>query len=146
MSAATPPDAPHPRVVTVGESGLGAYGQVVVAGRHLIGADEPEAMGGRDTGPDPFELVMAGLGACTAMTLRMYATRKDWPLARVSVTVRHEKRPAGAGPRDLFTRVIRIEGALDDDQRARLVAIADKCPVHQTRTVGAAVATELESG
>jgi len=130
---------PETRVVTVGESGLGPYGQVVVAGRHLLGADEPEAMGGRDTGPDPFEHVMAGLGACTAMTLRMYATRKGWPLERVTVTVRQPPTPVGERTR--FVRQIALQGSLDAVQRARLLDIADRCPVHLLLQHGATVET-----
>jgi len=121
------------RLVTVAESGNGPYGQVVTAGRHVFGADEPEAVGGRDTGPDPFELVMAGLGACTAMTVRMYADRKGWTLRRVAVTLRHARRVDGDGDEtDVFERVLDVDGDLDAAQRHRLVEIADKCPVGLT--------------
>jgi putative redox protein len=127
------------RIVTVGESGIGPYGQIVVAGRHLIGADEPEGLGGRDTGPDPFELVMAGLGACTSMTVRMYAERKGWPVQRVVVTVRQADPVDG---RTRFVRQIAIQGEIDGDQRRRLVEIANKCPVHRALEAGAHIETE----
>jgi putative redox protein len=120
--------------VTVTESGLGPYAQFVTAGRHVMGADEPEQLGGRDTGASPYEYILAGLGACTAMTLRMYATRKNWPLEKVTVELRHEKiaAPAGTGKVDLFERVIRLSGPLSDEQKSRLLEIAEKCPVSQT--------------
>lgn len=119
-------------IVAVGESGLGPYGQIVVADRHVLSADEAEALGGRDTGPSPYQLLAAGLGACTAITVRMYAARKEWPLERISVQVTHEKldgRPSGP---DKFTRLLTLEGPLSEGQRARLLEIANKCPVHQT--------------
>jgi putative redox protein len=123
------------REVRVTESGNGPYGQYITSGRHVMGADEPEALGGKDTGPDPYELVLAGLGACTAMTLRMYANRKQWPLTKVTVDLRHLQRAtAGKDLKDKFERVITIEGDLTDEQRQQLIAIADKCPVSQART------------
>ncbi|MCW5689463.1 MAG: OsmC family protein [Pseudolabrys sp.] len=120
--------------MTVVESGNGPYAQFVTAGHHVLGADEPETLGGRDTGPSPYEYVLAALGACTAMTLRMYAAHKNWPLAKTSVSLQHEKVPApdGAGKIDRFTRTIALEGALSDEQRQRLLEIAEKCPVSQT--------------
>jgi len=122
----------HPIIVQVGESGLGPYGQIVVADRHVFSADEPERRGGRDTGPAPYQLLAAGLGACTAITIRMYAERKGWPLARVSVQVTHEKHDGQSGGLDRFARLITLEGPLDEAQRQRLREIADKCPVHRT--------------
>src|SRR5688500_17169677 len=74
------------RSVNVGESGLGSFGQIVVSGRHVMGADESERAGGRDTGPDPYDYLCIALGACTSMTIRLYVERKKWPLRRVSVT------------------------------------------------------------
>lgn len=121
------------REVTVVESGAGPYGQFITAGRHVLGADEPEALGGRDTGPDPFELLLSGLGACTAMTLRMYANRKAWPLTKISVRLRHATRAAaGQDLKDRFERVITLEGDLTEEQRQHLLEIADRCPVSQT--------------
>lgn len=127
--------------VSVSESGNGPYGQVVTIGHHVFGADEPEALGGKDTGPDPFELVMAGLGACTCMTLRMYAGRKNWTLDHVSVVIHHVTYAAadGKGTRDRFERRITLVGDLDEAQRAQLIAIADRCPVSKTLSAGADV-------
>lgn len=114
------------------------YTNRVAARRHELLADEPAAMGGLDAGPAPYELLMASLGACTSMTLRMYAERKSWPLERVSVEVEHSKVAlADAAPdskerMDLFVRNIELTGALDAEQRAKLIEIANKCPVHRT--------------
>lgn len=132
------------RAVTVSESGQGPYGQAVAAGRHRFGADEPETAGGTDRGPDPYELVMAGLGACTSMTVRMYAERKGWPVRHVSVALRHRKRAAADGTlTDVFERDLRVDGDLDADQRTRLVEIADRCPVGRTLMRGSDVVTIL---
>lgn len=121
-------------IVTVTESGLGPYAQFVTVGRHVMGADEPEPLGGRDTGASPYEYLLAGLGACTAMTLRMYAARKAWPLEKVAVELRHDKiiTPSGVGKIDRFERVIRLTGPLTSEQTSRLLEVADKCPVSQT--------------
>jgi acetyl esterase/lipase/uncharacterized OsmC-like protein len=129
-----------PRTVTVAESGSGSLGQTIVSGRHVLSADEPLAAGGRDSGPNPYDLLLSALGACTAMTLRLYAGRKQWPLERVSVTLRHQKIHAQdcagcetkAGKIDRIERDIRMTGPLDAEQRARLLEIANKCPVHRT--------------
>lgn len=127
--------------VYVGETGEGRYANDIVAGRHTLRADEPASVGGDDSGPTPYGLLSAALGACTTMTVRMYAERKGWPLEKVSATVAHEKIHAtdcahcesATGKIDRFDRVLRIEGSdLTDDQRRRLVEIADRCPVHRT--------------
>lgn len=121
------------REVTVAESGNGPYGQFITAGHHVLGSDEPNTLGGSDTGPDPYELVLAGLGACTAMTLRMYATRKEWPLVKVEVRLRHVQRASpGKDIKDRFERIIHLDGDLTDEQRQHLLSIADRCPVSQT--------------
>ena len=112
------------------------------SGPHQMLADEPVAAGGQDSGPGPYDFVLAGLGACTSMTMRMYADRKSLPLERVTVTLKHSKIHAEdcaecetrEGMLDQIDRVISIEGALDADQRKRLMEIADKCPVHRTLT------------
>ena len=121
---------------------------VVAGGRHRLVADEPEAYGGTDTGPTPYQLLAAGLGACTSMTMRMYARRKKWPLTGLSVDVTHDRMHAqdaeSASERiDRFRRVIALEGPLDAAQRARLLEIADRCPVHRTLETGAVVETVL---
>ena len=126
--------------VVVRETGTGKFSQVVNASGHNLRADEPEAMGGDDTGPSPYDLLLAGLGACTSMTLRMYADHKKLPLEQVTVTLSHDKIHAkdcadcetSAGKIDRITRSIVMKGDLGDEERARLLEIADKCPVHQT--------------
>ena len=131
-----------PRNVVVRETRAGKFQQTVTSGPHRMLADEPVAAGGEDSGPGPYDFVLAGLGACTSMTMRMYADRKSLPLDRVTVTLQHKKIHAEdcaecetrVGMLDQIDRVISIEGALDVDQRKRLMEIADKCPVHRTLT------------
>lgn len=114
-------------------------------------ADEPASYGGSDAGLSPFELVSAGLAACTAMTMRMYARRKDWQIDHLHVDVFHDKIHAETcaecetkeGKIDQFRREITLEGPLDEDQRARILAIADKCPVHRTLHSEIDIVTEL---
>ncbi len=128
------------RDVRVTETGAGRFSQLIVAGRHRFRADEPMAAGGDDSGPSPYELLLAGLGTCTSMTLRMYAAQKQWPLERVTVDLKHEKIHAAdcaecetkEGRIDRIERTIRIEGPLEPAQRVRLLEIADRCPVHRT--------------
>ncbi|MEM7075167.1 MAG: bifunctional alpha/beta hydrolase/OsmC family protein [Pseudomonadota bacterium] len=147
--AAPPPGAPE-GIVRVSESDPDGFAQDILSGpaHHLL-ADEPAAYGGTNLGPSPYGLLSAGLGACTSMTIRMYARRKGWPLRHVSVDVSHDKVHAqdaaslGDERADSFTRVIRLEGALTTDQRMRLLEIADKCPVHRTLERGAQVHTTL---
>jgi uncharacterized OsmC-like protein/pimeloyl-ACP methyl ester carboxylesterase len=131
-----------PRNVVVRETRNSKFQQTISAGPHWMLADEPIGAGGEDTGPGPYDFVLAGLGACTSMTMRMYADRKSLPLERVTVTLTHSKIHAQdcaecetkAGMLDQIDRVIAIEGALDAEQRQRLMEIADKCPVHRTLT------------
>ena len=126
--------------VIVAENGIGPYGQDILIGPHFLHADEPPSVGGRNSGPTPYQLLGAALGACTTMTLRMYANHKELPLDRVSVSVRHDKVHAAdcaaceerEGKIDRFERKITIEGDLDEATRERLLEIADKCPVHRT--------------
>lgn len=120
----------------------GTFKLKIRSGEHTLFADEPASVGGLGTGLSPYELVSAGLAACTVMTMRLYATRKGFPLERASTTVRHEKVPDMMPP-DRFTRTIVLDGPLSDDQRARIVAIADRCPVDLTLVRGSDVQTEL---
>lgn len=132
--------ATHERVVRTRQSGEGPYGQIVVAGVHVLSSDEPETAGGRNTGPDPYELLLSALGACTAMTIRMYAERHAYRLEAVEVELRHARR-AGADGRvtDRFEREILLTGQLSAEERARLVEIAGRCPVSQTLSRGSEV-------
>jgi len=131
-----------PRNVVVRETRASKFQQTVTSGPHQMLADEPVAAGGADTGPGPYDLLLSALGACTSMTMRMYADRKSLPVERITVTLKHNKIHAEdcaecetkEGLIDQIDRVIAIEGALDADQRKRLMEIADKCPVHRTLT------------
>ena len=118
-------------IVIVEENGQGRYQQEVIAGEHRMLADEPVSLGGADAGPAPFDFLMAGLGACTAMTLRMYAERKGLQLRRVSVALSHDSVPVDGAKRDRFLRHITLDGDLTGEQRARMLEIANKCPVHR---------------
>jgi len=131
-----------PRSVVVRETRNSKFQQTVSVGPHQMLADEPVTTGGEDTGPGPYDFVLAGLGACTSMTMRLYADRKSLPLERVTVTLKHSKIYAEdcaecetkAGMLDQIERVIAMEGTLDAEQRRKLMEIADKCPVHRTLT------------
>ncbi|MDB5502205.1 MAG: hypothetical protein JWR89_2107, partial [Tardiphaga sp.] len=132
----------EPRKVVVRETRATKFQQQIVVGPHRLIADEPASAGGADTGPGPYDLLLSALGACTAMTMRLYADRKALPMERVTVTLNHHKIYAKdceecdtkEGMLDQIERVIAIEGALDAEQRGRLMEIADKCPVHRTLT------------
>ena len=148
---AAPIGAPE-GVTRVSEADPNGFLQDVNAGpNHHTLADEPRSYGGTDQGLTPYQFLAAGLGACTSMTIRMYARKKGWPLAHVSVDVTHDKVHASdcetclmqEGRIDHLHREIRLEGDLDDAQRARLLEIADKCPVHKTLESGAHVTTVL---
>jgi putative redox protein len=140
-----------PGTVVVAESGEGRLTQLLLDGRHRLRADEPVAVGGDDAGPDPYALLLMSLGACTAMTLRLYAERRKWPLERVIVRLRHGRIHAEdcatcetkTGLVDHIDREIELQGALEAEQRGRLLAIADKCPVHRTLTAEVDIATRL---
>ena len=127
-------------VVVVTESDARPYGQRITAGGHQLVADEPAAIGGADSGPTPYDLLLAGLGACTAITVRMYADRKGWPLRQTTVRLRHQRIHAKdcaecetkTGQMDQIERELQFEGELTDEQRARLLDIAERCPVHRT--------------
>ena len=128
------------RTVVVRETGRGQFQQEVIWGPHRLIADEPTGVGGLDSGLGPYELLLASLGACTAMTLRLYAGRKHLPLKSARVRLRHSRIHAEdcaecetkSGMLDHIERVITLEGGLNDDQRSQLMEIADKCPVHRT--------------
>lgn len=117
------------RDVTV-HSGEGKFQQIVLTGPHRSLADEPKELGGDDTGPAPFDHVLAGLGACTSMTVKMYADRKAWPLESVNVDLTIHKEDDGYR----LTRKITLKGELSEEQRTRLLDIANKCPVHKMLT------------
>jgi putative redox protein len=129
------------RSVIVRGSAAG-FVQALHAGRHRIVADEPSSAGGTDTGASPYDLLLAALGACTSMTVGMYARRKGWPLEEVTVHLRHSKIHAAdcsecetkEGMLDRIERDIHLDGPLSAEQRSRLMEIADKCPVHRTLT------------
>ncbi len=133
------------------ETGADSFLTNIKAGRHRLIADEPESAGGSDLGPNPYELLLAGLGACTGMTLQMYAKRKEWPLESVDVSLKHDKIHAKdckdceekTGKIDQITREIKITGDLSAEQREKLLEIADKCPVHRTLEGEIKVVTEL---
>jgi len=127
------------------------FTQEIRAGKHRFHADEPISACGTDAGPSPYEFLLAALGACTSMTLGMYARRKGWPLEEVSVHLRYSKVHAvdcaecetKEGLLDRIERDIQMSGPLSDEQRARLLEIADKCPVHRTLTSEVQIKTRL---
>ena len=140
MEAAPEVSATEPRTVVVTETRASKFQQTIRAGRHTLTADEPVAAGGLDSGPNPYDLLLAGLGACTSMTLRLYADRKQLPLERVSVKLAHSRIHAEdcetcetkEGMLDRIDKEITVAGPLDEDARARLLEIAEKCPVNRT--------------
>jgi len=125
------------------------FAQEIHAGPHRLHADEPASAGGTDTGPSPYDLLLAALGACTSMTVAMYARRKAWPLDEVTVHLRHSKIHAAdcaecetrEGMLDRIERDIHFNGSLTGEQRSRLLEIADQCPVHRTLTSEIKIAT-----
>lgn len=127
-------------------TGEGRFQTRIAARGGAILADEPAAVGGSDTGPTPFELLSAGLAACTSMTMRLYAERKQWELPGFEVAVVHSLIPGkgDAPPRDLFTRRIAFDAPLDPERKARLLEIADRCPVHRTLMRGFEIRTETD--
>ena len=124
-------------IVTGDASGLA---QEITVGRHRLSADEPLAAGGTDAGPNPYDLLLCALGSCTSMTLALYARRKQWPLRAVTVRLRHSRIHAAdcetcetrEGQLDHIEREVELVGDLDEGQRARLLEIANRCPVHRT--------------
>lgn len=157
LHGAPPPPLPDaeqaaPDRVVVHPAGPGRLAHRIRAGHHHLRADEPRNVGGTDTGPTPYDLLLAALGACTSMTLRLYADRKGWPLHDVRVELRHDKIHAEdcancetqVGRVDRIQRIVHLEGPLDDEQRKRLLEIADRCPVH--RTLESEVVVETTAG
>jgi uncharacterized OsmC-like protein len=118
------------------------FAQEIVAGPHRMAGDEPVSVGGTDTGPTPYDFLLAALGACTSITVGMYARRKGWPLEEVTVILRHSKihaadcaeRETKEGMLDRIERNIHFAGSLTNEQRSKLLEIANKCPVHRTLT------------
>ena len=151
MSFESPVATKHGEVVVTG--GASGYSVQVVAGNHQLAGDEPASAGGEDSGPSPYDFLLAGLGSCTSMTLRMYADRKGWPLEGVQVRLRHSKIHAEdcsvcetkVGKIDLIEKEVRLAGPLSDEQRARLMEIADRCPVHRTLTSETRIRSSLAS-
>src|ERR1700733_3100569 len=138
-----------PEVVVRGS--VAGFAQEITAGKHRFFSDEPKDAGGEDAGPSPYELLAAALGACTSMTLGMYARRKQWPLASVMVRLKHSKIHAtdcvdcesDGAMLDRIDRDIELTGNLTAEQREKLLEIADKCPVHRTLTRGMHIRTRL---
>ena len=140
-----------PNEVIVTETGEGNFIQSIEVGEHTFLADEPKEVGGNNKGPGPYDLLLSALGACTSMTLRMYAVRKNIPLKGIRVILNHEKiynedrsNSVNKNARlDLIHRIIYLEGDLNPDQEKDLLRIADKCPVHKTLTQASIIKTTL---
>jgi putative redox protein len=136
-------------VIVWGEGGT--FAQQIAAGRHRLKGDEPDSVGGTDTGPSPYDFLLAALGSCTSMTVGVYARKKNWPLERVTVWLRHSKVYAAdcsecetrEGMIDRIERDVRFEGPLSADRRSRLLEIANKCQVHRTLTSEINIRTRL---
>ena len=139
------------KYIIVQETGVGRYTQEIIIGDHVIIADEPIENGGNNTGPSPYDFILAGLGACTSMTLRMYADFKKIPLDKVIVKLSHEKVYAldcincenEKSKIDHIERLIELQGDLSQEQREKLIEIANKCPVHRTLTSTTEIVTRL---
>jgi uncharacterized OsmC-like protein len=133
------------------EGSAKGFAQQIVVSTHRLVADEPVIAGGTDTGPGPYDLLLAALGSCTSMTVGLYARRKQWPLESVRVRLRHARIYATdcqdcetkEGMLDQIERDIELVGSLDDEQRGRLLVIANKCPVHRTLTSEIVIRTRL---
>ena len=130
----------EPHVIVHGDAK--GFPQKVEVGSHQLTADEPVSFGGTDSGPSPYDLILAALGSCTSMTIGLYARKRSWPVVKISVSLWHSKIHAKdcddcetkEGRIDRIEMEIHLDGALTDEQRAKLMEIAEKCPVHQTLT------------
>ena len=129
--------------ILVTDSGQAPWGQVILTQDHVLFADEPLALLGKNTGPAPTDIVLMALGACTAITVRMYAARKEWTIDRIAVRLHWEPTEAAGADFKAISRVIEIDGPSDAEQRARLLEIANKCPVHKILSGGVAIRSEL---
>jgi putative redox protein len=146
-------DGGEVRTVIVSGSAAG-FAQQIAVERHRLTGDEPTSSGGTDTGPNPYDLLLAALGSCTSMTVALYARRKGWPLEAVTVRLRHSRIHAAdcescetkEGMLDRIERDVELAGTLSDEQRARLLEIANKCPVHRTLTSEIDIRTRLTRG
>jgi putative redox protein len=144
------PEGITPTDVIVWSEG-NTFAQQIAAGRHRLKADEPESVGGTDTGPSPYDFLLAALGSCTSMTVGMYARKKNWPLERVTVWLRHSRIHAAdcsecettQGMLDRIELDVRFDGPLSTEQHSRLLEIANKCPVHRTLTSEIKIRTKL---
>lgn len=137
--------ATHTATATATSTGLGTFqSRVELAGQTLI-ADEPADAGGTDSGPTPYHMLAAALATCTTMTLRAYAAQKGLEIGLVSTEATHHRAP-GQTPPDRFERTITLDPRLDEAVRAKLLAIAERCPVHNTLTIGSLVVTRLADG
>jgi uncharacterized OsmC-like protein len=129
------------------------FAQEIIVGSHRLTADEPVEAGGTDSGPSPYDLLLSALGSCTSMTVAMYARRKAWPLESVTVRLWYSRVHAidcaecetREGMLDRIDREIQLDGTLSDQQRAKLVEIANKCPVHRTLVSETDIRTRLLS-
>lgn len=144
-------EATPPGVVIVEDRAIGPFAEAIRTGPFVLAADEPVSAGGTDTGPAPYEYLLSALGACTAMTLRIYARQKQWPLHKVTVRLTHDRIHAEdcatcetkEGKLDWIDRDIQVEGPLDEAQRQKLLQIADRCPIHRTLTSEVVIRTRL---
>jgi uncharacterized OsmC-like protein len=155
MSTPSPPSRTDKQTlegVVVVRGVADGFAQEITAGSHHFSSDEPTSAGGSDSGPTPYDLLLAALGSCTSMTVAVYARRKRWPLERVTVHLRHSRVHTedcvACETQDakltVIERDIQLDGTLDEDQRARLLAIADRCPVHLTLTSKIEIRTRPE--